>query len=129
MPNNDNKNIIFTGFMGTGKTIVGKLLAEKLSREFVDTDHLIEQRHGLTILEIAAATDLPMRLGYCDRQLKNRIDSVLSKVGLFNRTPTTLSIESIRPAILRRFWERPYLYSLSQVSLSSRPSQHVQYSG
>lgn len=52
MQNYDDKNIIFTGFMGTGKTTVGKLLAEKLSREFVDTDQLIEERHGLTIAEI-----------------------------------------------------------------------------
>ena len=52
MQNNDNKNIIFTGFMGTGKTTVGKLLAEKLGREFIDTDQLIEDRQGLTIPEI-----------------------------------------------------------------------------
>ena len=52
MQDNDNKNIIFTGFMGTGKTTVGKLLANKLGREFIDTDDLIEQRQGLTIPEI-----------------------------------------------------------------------------
>jgi len=38
--------------MGTGKTTVGKLLAKKLKREFIDTDQLIEQRQGLTIPEI-----------------------------------------------------------------------------
>jgi len=54
MQNNDNKNIIFTGFMGTGKTTVGKLLAKKLNREFIDTDQLIEERQGLTIPEIFA---------------------------------------------------------------------------
>lgn len=54
MQNNDNKNIILTGFMGTGKTTVGKLLAKKLKREFVDTDQLIEVRQGLTIPEIFA---------------------------------------------------------------------------
>jgi len=40
------KNIILTGFMGTGKSTVGRLLAQKLDREFVDTDHMIERRHG-----------------------------------------------------------------------------------
>lgn len=54
MQNNDNKNIILTGFMGTGKTTVGKLLAKKLNREFIDTDQLIEERQGLTIPEIFA---------------------------------------------------------------------------
>jgi 3-dehydroquinate synthase len=52
MRNDDAQNIIFTGFMGTGKTTVGKLLAEKLGREFIDTDQLIEERQGLSIPEI-----------------------------------------------------------------------------
>lgn len=45
-------NIILTGFMGTGKTTVGKLLAKQLEYEFIDTDHLIEQRAGKTVPEI-----------------------------------------------------------------------------
>ena len=48
----DKKNIILTGFMGTGKTTVGKMLATRLDREFVDTDRLIESRQGRTIPEI-----------------------------------------------------------------------------
>jgi shikimate kinase len=39
-------NLVLTGFMGTGKTSVGRALAEKLEIEFVDTDELIESRHG-----------------------------------------------------------------------------------
>lgn len=54
MPIIDNKNIILTGFMATGKTTVGKLLAKKLNREFVDTDQLIEARQGQSIPEIFA---------------------------------------------------------------------------
>ena len=40
------------GFMGTGKTVVGKVLAEKLGREFVELDVLIEQKAGKPIPEI-----------------------------------------------------------------------------
>lgn len=42
----DESNIVLTGFMGTGKTTVGRLLAERLGLLFVDTDELIEERHG-----------------------------------------------------------------------------------
>jgi shikimate kinase len=41
-----DNNLILTGFMGTGKTTVGRLVAEKLGREFIDTDLVIEERHG-----------------------------------------------------------------------------------
>lgn len=41
-----DSNLILTGFMGTGKTTVGRLVGEKLGREFVDTDLIIEERHG-----------------------------------------------------------------------------------
>jgi shikimate kinase len=39
-------NVVLTGFMGTGKTTTGLLLAERLGYEFVDTDAMIEARHG-----------------------------------------------------------------------------------
>ena len=45
-------NIALIGFMGTGKTAVGKALAEKLGRAFIELDSLIEQKAGKTIPEI-----------------------------------------------------------------------------
>ena len=44
--------IVLTGFMGTGKTTVGKLLAENLNYRFIDTDEFIEARNGRSIAEI-----------------------------------------------------------------------------
>ena len=49
------KNIILTGFMGTGKTTVGKKVAAILGREFVDMDAVIEAREGRPISRIFAA--------------------------------------------------------------------------
>ena len=45
-------NIALVGFMGTGKTVVGKMLADKLGKRFIEVDALIEQRAGKTIPEI-----------------------------------------------------------------------------
>jgi 3-dehydroquinate synthase len=48
------KPIALWGFMGSGKTSVGKALAQKLGYEFVDTDELIAQRFGKPIPQIFA---------------------------------------------------------------------------
>ena len=45
-------NLILIGFMGTGKTSLGKLLATKLGRGFIDLDQKIEQDANMTIPEI-----------------------------------------------------------------------------
>lgn len=46
------KNIVLIGFMGTGKTCVGRLLAFRLNRPFIDTDKKIEAECGMSIGEI-----------------------------------------------------------------------------
>lgn len=46
------KNIVLTGFMGTGKTEVGKILAQRLGLTFFDADSIIEQEQNMTITEI-----------------------------------------------------------------------------
>lgn len=45
-------NIVLIGYRGTGKTVVGKLLAEKLDRELINMDARIVEKAGLTIPEI-----------------------------------------------------------------------------
>lgn len=46
------ENILFIGMPSCGKTSMGKMLAEKLKRDFYDTDKLIEEEEGKTIPEI-----------------------------------------------------------------------------
>ncbi|MBP7654661.1 shikimate kinase [Candidatus Dependentiae bacterium] len=46
------KKIFICGFMGCGKTTVGKLLSKKMNFSFKDTDSLIEQSEKMTVSEI-----------------------------------------------------------------------------
>ena len=42
-------NVFLVGLMGAGKSTVGRILARRLGKRFVDTDHEIEKRNGVTI--------------------------------------------------------------------------------
>ncbi len=46
------QNIVLTGFMGTGKTVTGQLLADRLEMLFIDTDREVEAATGLDPSEI-----------------------------------------------------------------------------
>jgi shikimate kinase len=45
-------NIILIGFMGTGKTVVGRKLASKLNKRFIDTDAEIERVTGIPVSQL-----------------------------------------------------------------------------
>lgn len=51
-PNYITKPIMMIGLMGSGKTVIGRLLAQKLGLPFTDTDKLIEDEAGLRISDI-----------------------------------------------------------------------------
>jgi shikimate kinase len=46
------KNIILIGPMGSGKSTIGHLLAQRLNRDFMDSDHYIEEKTGVDIARI-----------------------------------------------------------------------------
>ena len=51
--------VVLVGMMGSGKTSVGKRLAQRLGLAFIDSDHEIETAHRLTISEIFASHGEP----------------------------------------------------------------------
>ena len=52
-------NLALIGFMGTGKTSVGRLVADQLHFDYLDTDELIQARTGRTITDIFAKDGEP----------------------------------------------------------------------
>ena len=56
---NGKENIVLTGMPGSGKTTVGRLLAESLNRPYLDTDVLIEEKTGETPAQIIAERGEP----------------------------------------------------------------------
>ncbi|HWJ77256.1 MAG TPA: shikimate kinase [Niallia sp.] len=48
----EDKSIVFIGFMGVGKTTIGKAVANKLKRDFIDVDQELEKEYGMTVSEI-----------------------------------------------------------------------------
>jgi shikimate kinase len=51
---NNQKNIFLTGFMGAGKTTIGRALSNHLQMTVVDTDHYIEEWQKKSIKDIFA---------------------------------------------------------------------------
>ena len=52
---NSNKNLVFLGMMGSGKSSIGAMVSKKLNIPFIDIDSLIEDHTGMTVSEIFEA--------------------------------------------------------------------------
>lgn len=70
----DGKNVYFIGFMGTGKSRVGKSFAGMLGWPFADTDAMIEQQTGLRISDI-----FTQQGEAAFRSLENQVVDAISK--------------------------------------------------
>jgi shikimate kinase len=58
-------NIFLVGLMGAGKTTIGKLLAKRLKKTFIDCDHELEHRTGV---KIPLIFELEGEAGFRDRE-------------------------------------------------------------
>ena len=47
-------NIILIGFRGAGKTTIGRMIAQRLNKKFVDADEYLERKEGKTVKDIFA---------------------------------------------------------------------------
>lgn len=78
-------NIILIGYMGCGKTTVGKNLAKMLEYEFVDTDEAIERQQDRTISDIFAQDGenafRNMETDYLKNLIKEKADRLVISTG------------------------------------------------
>jgi shikimate kinase len=102
-------NLALIGFMGTGKSSVGRFVADQLRFEFLDTDHLIEMRAGKSINEIfaqngeAAFRELERNLV---KELVSRKQTVISTGGGLPMDPANL--DSLKQhALVVCLWSSP----------------------
>jgi len=85
------RNIFLTGFMGSGKTSLGRLLAGMLRVDFFDTDELITRRQGMSIAEIFSC--------YGENYFRDRESEVLEL--LCQKAPGTCVVSTGGGAVLR----------------------------
>lgn len=79
-----SNNIFLVGLMGAGKTTVGRALAKKLNKRFIDSDHEIEARTGASIsliFEIEGEASFRQRESEVIRELTAQDNIVLATGG------------------------------------------------
>ncbi len=86
------KHLILTGFMGSGKTAVGRILSSRLGVKFVDIDEEIVKKTGKSITEIFALPE--------GEEGFRRIESEVIKDVLSRLPPSVISVGG--GAVLRR---------------------------
>jgi shikimate kinase len=108
-------NLALIGFMGTGKTSVGRLVAEQLRFDYLDTDEVIQTRAGRTITDIfardgeAAFRALEQRLV---EELAGYTKTVISTGGGLPVNPVNLTSLKTHALVLclwtsaEKIWER-----------------------
>ena len=108
-------NLALVGFMGTGKTSAGRLVAEQLHFEFLDTDEFIQARSGRTIADIFAQNGEPtFRELERDvvRELAGRTRTVISTGGGLPTNPDNLAALKAHALVVclwaspEKIWER-----------------------
>ncbi len=108
------QNIILVGFMASGKSTVGKILAGELGWEFLDTDQQIEKLTGLSIADLFRK--------YGEMRFRSEENLVVRKLALFSQTViatgggTVLAAENWE--LLQRLGLTIHLYAPLEVALN-----------
>ena len=131
-------NIFLIGFMGSGKTTIGRIIASKLKRQFVDLDAEIESSAGKSISQIF--NDLGEN---AFREFESKLlselcakDSQIISVGggapcffanmeVMNKSGLTVYLQMHPDAILERLWSLPESARLTRPLLANKTKTQV----
>lgn len=137
--------IILLGYMGSGKTTIGKKLSKKLYVPFFDLDHYIEQKEGISISEIFKTKGeiyfRKIEHTYLKEFLAEKDEYVLSLGGgtpcyagnmdviLNEKEVTSVYLQANIPTLVERLSrnksKRPLIASLSEEKLTEFVAKHL----
>jgi len=103
VPEANSNNIFLVGLMGSGKTTIGRLLARRLGKRFVDSDHAIEARTGASIpwiFEIEGEASFRRREAETIRELTAQDDIVLATGGGAILNPASRALLAERGTVI-----------------------------
>lgn len=107
------KTIVLGGFMGCGKTTIGKLISEKTGRRFIDTDDFVKELAGISIHDMLSQgriTDVRSFEHQAVTELSKLPDAVIATGGgvLANEENGRLFHESCHIVYLKRDFDTIY---------------------
>ena len=115
------KNIVLIGMPGCGKTTIGKLLASKLNKKFIDLDDYIESENGCSIPDIFKNGE------ECFRKLESKaVEKISVEKNIIIATggwviKKKCNIENLKKNGIVVFIDRPLENIISDVDISGRP--------
>ena len=101
----DMKNIVLIGFMGTGKTSTGRLLASRLGRPFIDVDRKLELECNMTIAELFS--------GHGEAVFKQKEQSLISRLARYHNSVIATGGTVVDQEVLTRLRLNGIIISLS----------------
>lgn len=116
-----DKNIVFIGLSGCGKTTIGKILAKKLNMKYCDIDEYIEEREGKSIPEIFKNGEDHFREieSRAVKEVSQNSSMVISTGGGVIKLPENM--EQLRKKGIIIFINRPVEDIVSDIDISNRP--------
>ena len=99
-------NIVLVGFMGTGKTTVGRAIAKKLRIQFIDTDDVIERKNQVKIADVFARHGEPYF-----RDLESQVVQEVAEMD--NRVVSTGGGVVLRPSNLEHLKQNGRVFCLT----------------